>query len=299
MSDGETCLKPMASRRHRPPPAVAPVRDAAAGLELEPLRGAAGRIAGNMSASLTIPLAASQRTLAVKVMDENRRIINQHRTLLGRGKVSYTHIIGWAIVKALAEMPALNHAYAEKDGQPFRVARAQVNLGIAVDVTARDGSRALLVPNIKNAGALDFQAYVTAFDDLVSRARTGKLTTADFQDTTISLTNPGTVGTMASNPAPHAGTGRHHRRRRHRLPGRIPGRGRRDARHPGHQQGDDAHLHLRSPHHSGRRIRPLPGQAASAAGWQRRLLRGDLRAPLACPTSRCAGRPIASRCCPA
>jgi 2-oxoglutarate dehydrogenase E1 component len=189
------------------PPAATPARDAAAGLELEPLRGAAGRIAGNMSASLSIPLAASQRTFAVKVMDENRRIINQHRTLLGRGKVSYTHIIGWAIVKALAEMPALNHAYAEKDGQPFRVTRAQVNLGIAVDVTARDGSRALLVPNIKNAGALDFQAYVTAFDDLVSRARSGKLTTADFQDTTISLTNPGTVGTMASNPRLMPGQG--------------------------------------------------------------------------------------------
>ncbi len=189
------------------PPAATPARDAAAGLELEPLRGAAGRIAENMSASLAIPLATSQRTIAVKVMDENRRIINQHRTLLGRGKVSYTHMIGWAIVKALAEMPALNHAYAEKDGQPFRVTRAQVNLGIAVDVAAKDGSRTLLVPNIKNAGALDFQAYVTAFDDLVSRARSGKLTTADFQGTTISLTNPGTVGTMASNPRLMPGQG--------------------------------------------------------------------------------------------
>jgi 2-oxoglutarate decarboxylase len=188
-------------------PAAPRASDPAAGVELQPLRGAAGRIAENMSASLAIPLAASQRTIAVKVMDENRRIINQHRTLIGRGKVSYTHLIGWAIVKALAEMPALNHAYAEKDGQPFRVARPQVNLGIAVDVTAKDGSRGLMVPNIKNAGGIDFQEYVTAFDDLVSRARSARLTAADFQGTSISLTNPGTVGTMASSPRLMLGQG--------------------------------------------------------------------------------------------
>src|SRR5918911_2963942 len=88
--------------------------------DLQPLRGAAGRIAENMAASVAIPLATSQRVIAVKVMDENRRIINQHRTLVGRSKVSYTHIIGWAIVKALGKLPALNHAYAEKDGQAFR-----------------------------------------------------------------------------------------------------------------------------------------------------------------------------------
>ena len=88
-----------------------------------PLRGAAARIAENMNASLTIPLATSQRIIPVKVMDENRRIINQHRTLLGKSKVSYTHIIGWAIVKALRSNPSLNHAYAETNGQPFRVVR--------------------------------------------------------------------------------------------------------------------------------------------------------------------------------
>jgi 2-oxoglutarate dehydrogenase E1 component len=177
------------------------------GEQLQPLRGAAGRIAENMAASLAIPLATSQRTIAVKVMDENRRIINQHRTLLGRGKVSYTHLIGWAIVKALGESPGLNHAYTEKDGQPFRVVRPHVNLGIAVDVAGKDGSRNLMVPNIRNAGALNFQEYVTAYDDLVSRARGGKLTTADFQGTTISLTNPGTVGTVASNPRLMPGQG--------------------------------------------------------------------------------------------
>jgi 2-oxoglutarate dehydrogenase E1 component len=175
--------------------------------DLQPLRGAAGRIAENMAASVTIPLATSQRTIAVKVMDENRRIINQHRTLVGRSKVSYTHLLGWAAIRALEQQPGINDAYTEKDGQPFRVVHKEVNLGIAVDVAGKDGARSLMVPNIKNAGALNFQEYVTAFDDLVSRARKGKLTPADFQGTTISLTNPGTVGTMSSNPRLMQGQG--------------------------------------------------------------------------------------------
>ena len=175
--------------------------------EWQPLRGAAGRIAENMAASVTVPLATSQRIIAVKVMDENRRIINQHRVLIGQSKVSYTHIIGWAVVKALEVIPGLNCAYAEKDGQGYRVVRQQVNLGVAVDTAGKDGSRSLLVPNIKNAGGMNFQQYLGSFDDLVARARTGKLTTADFQGTTISLTNPGTVGTMASNPRLMVGQG--------------------------------------------------------------------------------------------
>ncbi len=175
--------------------------------DLQPLRGAAGRIAENMAASLAIPLATSQRTIAVKVMDENRRIINQHRTLVGRSKVSFTHIIGWAVVKALGSLPSLNYAYAERDGQPFRVVRSEVNLGVAVDVAGKDGSRSLLVPNIRNAGARNFAGHLAAFDDLVARARNNKLVPADFQGTTISLTNPGTVGTMSSNPRLMLGQG--------------------------------------------------------------------------------------------
>jgi 2-oxoglutarate dehydrogenase E1 component len=175
--------------------------------QYQPLRGAAGRIAANMTASLAIPLATSQRTIAVKVMDENRLIINQHRTLLGKSKVSYTHLLGWAVIKALAGLPGLNCAYAEKDGQPYRVAPPRVNLGVAVDVTGKDGTRNLMVPNIKDAGSLNFYEYVARFDDLVARARHGKLTPADFQGTTISLTNPGTVGTMASSPRLMMGQG--------------------------------------------------------------------------------------------
>jgi 2-oxoglutarate dehydrogenase E1 component len=194
---------PVTSVAPPPAPAPAPVE----GADLQPLRGAAGKIAENMSASLSIPLATSQRSIAVKVMDENRRIINQHRTLVGKPKVSYTHIIGWALVKALEEVPAINHAYGEKDGQAVRVIHKEVNLGIAVDVAGKDGGRSLMVPNIKNAAALSFAEYVERFDDLVFRARKGKLTTTDFAGTTLSLTNPGTVGTVASNPRLMPGQG--------------------------------------------------------------------------------------------
>jgi 2-oxoglutarate dehydrogenase E1 component len=178
-----------------------------AGETLLPLRGAAARIAENMNASLSIPLATSQRVIPVKVIDENRRMINEHRTLAGRSKISYTHIIGWAVIKAIRTNPTLNHAYAEANGEAFQVVRDRINLGIAVDVTGKDGARSLKVPNIKDAGALDFAQYVAAFDDIVARARSNKLTVQDFDGTTISLTNPGTVGTLGSVPRLMPGQG--------------------------------------------------------------------------------------------
>ena len=185
----------------------APVIEPGAGEELQPLRGAAGAIARNMNASVTIPLATSQRIIPVKVVEENRQLINHHRGLLGKGKISYTHLIGWAIVKAVQANPTLNHAFTENNGEPCRILHQDINLGIAVDVAAKGGGRNLVVPNIKNAGSLDFAYYAAAFDDLVSRARSGKLATSDFQGTTISLTNPGTVGTMASMPRLMVGQG--------------------------------------------------------------------------------------------
>jgi 2-oxoglutarate dehydrogenase E1 component len=176
--------------------------------ELIPLRGAPARIAENMAISAAIPLATSQRIVPVKVIDENRRLINHHRALLGKSKVSYTHLIGWAIVKSLQANPALNHAFASNPaGELFRVVKKEINFGLAIDVAGKNGARSLLVPNIKNAGAMSFPEYMAAFDDLVARGRTGKLTPGDFQGTTISLTNPGTVGTMASMPRLMAGQG--------------------------------------------------------------------------------------------
>ena len=190
-----------------PAPAVPAAPEASADQELIPLRGAAARIAENMNASLSVPLATSQRVIPVKVIDENRRIVNEHRALTGKSKISYTHIIGWAIVKAVQSNPTLNHAYAEINGERFRVSHNQINIGIAVDVAGKDGTRSLKVPNIKAAGELDFARYVEAFDDIVARARGNKLTVQDFEGTTISLTNPGTVGTVGSVPRLMPGQG--------------------------------------------------------------------------------------------
>jgi 2-oxoglutarate dehydrogenase E1 component len=184
-----------------------PPHHAIAGEQLVPLRGAAARIAENMTASLSIPTATSQRVIAVKVIDENRRILNEHRSLLGKGKISYTHIIAWAIVKSVQTNQTLNHAYAMMDSEGLRAVRGQINIGIAVDVAGKDGTRSLKVPNIKNAGSLTFEQFVDAFDDIVQRARNGKLTLADFEGTTISLTNPGTVGTVGSVPRLMPGQG--------------------------------------------------------------------------------------------
>jgi len=141
------------------------------------------------------------------VIDENRRAINQHRSLTGQSKVSYTHLVAWAIVRALEKVPALNQAYSENGDEAYRVTRTHVNMGIAVDVAGKDGARSLKVPSIKNAETMNFAQFLAAYDDLVSRARSNKLTVQDFEGTTISLTNPGTVGTMGSTPRLMPGQG--------------------------------------------------------------------------------------------
>jgi len=175
--------------------------------QLIPLRGAAARIVENMTASLAIPTATSQRQIPVRVIEENRNLINRYRAQQGRGKLSYTHLIAWGIVKALKTNPTLNHAFAENGGEPFRVVRGHVNIGLAVDVEGKDGARSLKVPNIKNADGMSFAQFVAAYDDIVARARTNKLQVADFDGTTISLTNPGTVGTLGSVPRLMPGQG--------------------------------------------------------------------------------------------
>jgi multifunctional 2-oxoglutarate metabolism enzyme len=178
-----------------------------AGDQLVPLRGPALRIAENMTASLSVPVATSQRAMPVKVMDENRRLINQRRGLTGQSKISYTHLVAWAIVRALDAVPALNQAYSETSEGAFRVARKSVNLGLAVDVEGKEGTRSLKVPSVKNAQAMNFAQFLAGYDDLVKRARANKLTVADFEGATISLTNPGTVGTVGSIPRLMPGQG--------------------------------------------------------------------------------------------
>ncbi len=174
---------------------------------LQPIRGGAVRIVENMEASLQIPTATSVRTLPVRTLEENRRLLNKHREAAGLAKVSFTHLVAWAILRALDAFPRLNDAYAEVDGQPHRIQRDQVRLGIAVDVQKKDGSRTLLVPNVKDAGKLGFAELLKAFDDLVGRARRGAISPDDFMGTTVSLTNPGTVGTTSSAPRLMPGQG--------------------------------------------------------------------------------------------
>ncbi|MEW6210653.1 MAG: multifunctional oxoglutarate decarboxylase/oxoglutarate dehydrogenase thiamine pyrophosphate-binding subunit/dihydrolipoyllysine-residue succinyltransferase subunit [Acidobacteriota bacterium] len=174
--------------------------------ESVPLRGAALKIAENMEASLAVPTATSQRVIPIKLLDENRRVINDHLKASGR-KASFTHIIAFAVLKALERFPALNDSFEIIDGAPARVHPSNVNLGIAVDVTRKDGTRSLLVPNIRAANKLDFSQLLLAYDDIIRRAREGRLQVADFQSTTISITNPGTIGTTASNPRLMAGQG--------------------------------------------------------------------------------------------
>ncbi len=192
-------------------PAVAPARAepkaSNSSDQLIPLRGAAARIAENMTASLSIPVATSQRQIPVRVIEENRNLINKQRALQGRGKLSFTHLIAWGIVKALKSNQSLNHAFAESSGEPFRVVRNHVNIGLAVDVPGKDGSRSLKVPSIKNSNGMSFAQFVAAYDDIVVRARSNKLQVSDFEGTTISLTNPGTVGTLGSVPRLMPGQG--------------------------------------------------------------------------------------------
>ncbi len=198
----QAAVAPAAAPKPQAVPSPGTVPDDA---EVVPIRGAALKIVENMEQSLTVPTATSQRRIPVKLLDENRRIINKYLTENDRGKASYTHLIGWAILRALEAFPQLNDGYTEVDNNPSRTKRAHVNLGIAIDIARKDGTRTLLVPNIKNAETLSFSEFLTAYDEVVSRARTGKLQISDFQGTTVSLTNPGTIGTVASTPRLMAG----------------------------------------------------------------------------------------------
>ncbi|KEP75690.1 alpha-ketoglutarate decarboxylase [Microbacterium sp. SUBG005] len=171
------------------------------------LKGMPKALASNMDDSLTVPTATSVRTIPAKLMIDNRIVINNHMSRTRGGKVSFTHLIGWALIQALKEFPSQNVYYAEIDGKPSVVAPAHVNLGIAIDMPKPDGSRALLVPSIKRADTLSFGEFLASYEDLVRRARTNKLTPGDFQGTTVSLTNPGGIGTVHSVPRLMRGQG--------------------------------------------------------------------------------------------
>jgi 2-oxoglutarate decarboxylase len=207
-ASGATVAKAAAPAKAETPPSQSAKQSATAPsepVETVAIRGGALKIVENMEASLAVPTATSQRRIPVKLLDENRRIINKHLQENDRGKASYTHLIAWALLRALDEFPQLNDGFDHVDGNPVRVRRPNINLGVAIDLQKKDGTRTLLVPNIKNANKLRFSQFLEAYDDVVKRAREGKLQIADFQGTTISLTNPGTIGTVASTPRLMAG----------------------------------------------------------------------------------------------
>jgi 2-oxoglutarate dehydrogenase E1 component len=175
--------------------------------EVQKLRGPAARVVTNMESSLEVPTATSVRAVPAKLMVDNRIVINNHLARGRGGKISFTHLIGFALVEALADMPVMNAHYQVVDGKPGIVQPAHVGFGLAIDLAKPDGSRQLLVPSIKKADELDFAGFWAAYEELVRKARGGKLTVEDFAGTTISLTNPGGIGTVHSVPRLMQGQG--------------------------------------------------------------------------------------------
>ncbi|HEV3472300.1 MAG TPA: multifunctional oxoglutarate decarboxylase/oxoglutarate dehydrogenase thiamine pyrophosphate-binding subunit/dihydrolipoyllysine-residue succinyltransferase subunit, partial [Actinomycetota bacterium] len=168
--------------------------------DASPLKGVAARIAANMETSLGVPTATSVRTIPAKLLEENRRIINRHLAAKDAGKVSFTHLIGWSVLKGLEAHPVMKSSFLELEGAPHVVQNKNVNLGLAVDIKRSDGQRVLYVPNIKNANELDFASFWDEYEDVIRRVRANQLTPEDFSGTTITITNPGTVGTRLSVP---------------------------------------------------------------------------------------------------
>ncbi|MGZ6589943.1 MAG: multifunctional oxoglutarate decarboxylase/oxoglutarate dehydrogenase thiamine pyrophosphate-binding subunit/dihydrolipoyllysine-residue succinyltransferase subunit, partial [Solirubrobacteraceae bacterium] len=206
----EAPAEPKAAEPAKPTPRDAPaVKPTGPTSEDEtvPLRGPAARVVTNMESSLAVPTATSVRAVPAKLLIDNRVVINNHLQRSRGGKVSFTHLIGYAVVKALAVMPEMNNSYTEKDGKPALVRPAHVNLGLAIDIAKPNGTRQLLVPSIKAAETMDFAHFWTAYEDVVRKARNNKLTVEDFAGTTISLTNPGTIGTVHSVPRLMSGQG--------------------------------------------------------------------------------------------
>lgn len=188
-------------------PVVADSSDETEQDQVTVLKGMAKTLATNMDASIQIPTATSVRSMPAKLMIDNRLVINSHLSRTRGGKISFTHLIGFAIIQALKKFPSQNVYYDIVDDRPVAVQPANINFGLAIDIPKPDGTRALLVPNIKRAQRLNFAEYLAAYEDLVAKARNNTLTAGDFQGTTISLTNPGGIGTVHSVPRLTKGQG--------------------------------------------------------------------------------------------
>ncbi|MFY9919234.1 MAG: multifunctional oxoglutarate decarboxylase/oxoglutarate dehydrogenase thiamine pyrophosphate-binding subunit/dihydrolipoyllysine-residue succinyltransferase subunit, partial [Mycobacterium sp.] len=184
-----------------------PATPAAEGDEAQVLRGAAAAVVKNMSASLDVPTATSVRAIPAKLLIDNRIVINNHLKRTRGGKISFTHLIGYAIVQGVKKFPNMNRHFSEVDGKPNAITPAHTNLGLAIDLQGKEGARQLVVAAIKGSEAMRFGQFIAAYEDIVRRARDGKLTAEDFSGVTISLTNPGTIGTVHSVPRLMRGQG--------------------------------------------------------------------------------------------
>ncbi|MEX2551511.1 MAG: multifunctional oxoglutarate decarboxylase/oxoglutarate dehydrogenase thiamine pyrophosphate-binding subunit/dihydrolipoyllysine-residue succinyltransferase subunit [Actinomycetota bacterium] len=165
-----------------------------------PLSRADAVLASRMQESLEVPTATSVRVVPAKLLEVNRGILNSHQARSRNKKVSFTHILGYAVVKALVQMPGMNTSFEETNGQAHAVGHEHINLGLAVDFKLEDGSRTLIVPNIKSVETLSFAQFFIAYEDLIRRVRSRKLTIVDLEGTTATLTNPGMLGTVQSIP---------------------------------------------------------------------------------------------------
>ena len=201
-----TAAAPAPTAAGAPAPVAAPTAGEDPG---EPIRGVGAAIAANMERSLTVPTATSFRNVPAKLLEVNRSVVNSYRTRTGQGKVSFTHLIGYAIVRAIADgVPVMNNAYATgADGKPRLVRNEHVQRGLAVDVARPDGGRNLVVPVLRDADTLDFGGFLAAYEDIIRKVKTNKLTADDFKGATITLTNPGTIGTVQSVPRLMPGQG--------------------------------------------------------------------------------------------
>ncbi|MFI5046962.1 MAG: multifunctional oxoglutarate decarboxylase/oxoglutarate dehydrogenase thiamine pyrophosphate-binding subunit/dihydrolipoyllysine-residue succinyltransferase subunit [Acidimicrobiia bacterium] len=188
-----------------PPPPPGPML--VEGDEPEVLRGGAARTVDNMEASLGVPTATSVRAIPAKLLEVNRQILNNQLARTGAGKVSFTHLIAYAVVRALRDFPGLNSSFTEEDGKPAVVRHPHVNLGLAVDVKRRDGSHSLLVPCVKRADELDFAEFWQAYEELIVKVRGGQVSPDDLAGTTGTITNPGMIGTVHSVPRLMPGQG--------------------------------------------------------------------------------------------
>ncbi len=201
---------PVSEAAGRPAPSTPVPTSTPAVPEPVVLRGAASRIAANMEASLGVPTATSVRTVPARLLEINRQVLNDQLARTTGAKVSFTHLIGYAVVRALVEVPALNASFVpdvDGKGTPGVLRHSHVGLGLAVDVARADGSRTLLVPCVKGADTLDFRSFVLAYEELIRKVHGNRITPDDFVGTTVSLTNPGTLGTVQSVPRLMPGQG--------------------------------------------------------------------------------------------